>query len=224
MELEVLGTNSAFAKDGLTVSMLLWMSDDEAVLIECGFPVFQELLRRNLAGKIKTVLLSHTHQDHAGSAVALIEYRYNVLGEKTAVGGIDWTDLLKLCDGADFADMILPLPEHLRVETIDVPHAKGMECRALCINEKLFYSGDTSVSLLDTPLAGKAEIIFHDAHKTGNAGHVSVHGLAQAEPSVKAKTWLTHYLPQDYELMSRKAKEAGLAGAARSSQRFKINF
>ena len=49
MKLEVLGTNSAFVKNGVNNSFILWRNEDGGVLLDCGYTVFQELMRKNYA-------------------------------------------------------------------------------------------------------------------------------------------------------------------------------
>lgn len=84
MKLEVLGTNAAFAKEGVNNSFILWDNDGLGILLDCGFSVYQALLEKGYAEKLKAVLVSHLHQDHCGSLVNLLDYRYKVLGQTTA--------------------------------------------------------------------------------------------------------------------------------------------
>ena len=210
MRLEVLGTNSAFVKDGVTNSFILWKDDDNGILLDCGYSVFQELLRKNYADKIKTILLSHQHQDHAGSAVTLLEYRYNVLHQKTAIGGA-WDNLIRYADGADPQEMVCPL--NIKCEAIEVPHAKNMACFALFVEDYLLYSGDSAISLLDTPQARKAKIIIHDISLSGGA-IVNINELGKAPAEIKAKTYVSHYRPEDFEKISQLTQKLALAAPA----------
>ncbi len=218
MKLEVLGTNSAFAKKGVNNSFVLWRDDGRGILLDCGYSVFQCLLDKGYADKIDTVLLSHQHQDHAGSAVTLVEYRNNMLGRKTAVGGA-WGKLLQTADGVNAAQMIEPLDVEL--QTFEVPHAKGMECLALYVADKVLYSGDTAVSVLDTEAARKAQSIIHDVSLNGGA-IVKIDNLAAAAPEIKAKTYVSHYRPQDYEELCARAQKAGLAGVLQPGKIFAL--
>ncbi len=218
MELEVLGTNSAFVKNGVNNSFILWRSADDGILLDCGYSVFQELRNKDYAGKVNTVLLSHQHQDHAGSAVTLVEYRNNVLGKKTAVGGA-WEKLLQTADGIHAAEMTQP--PTIKLETFTVPHAKGLECLALFIENSLLYSGDSAVSILDTTQARQAKMIIHDVSLTGGA-IVKIDELGKAAPEIKAKTYVSHYRPQDYEELCRRAAKAGLAGVLQPGNKFNL--
>lgn len=218
MKLEVLGTNSAFVKNGVNNSFILWRNEDDGVLLDCGYTVFQELVRKNYAEKVNTLLLSHQHQDHAGSAVTLLEYRNNILGKKTAIGGA-WDRLLQTADGIHAAEMTVPL--EIELETFIVPHAKGLECLALFVENTLLYSGDSAISILDTPQARQAKMIIHDVSLTGGA-IVKVDDLASAAPEIKAKTYVSHYRPEDYEELVRRVEKAGLAGVLQQGMNLRL--
>ena len=222
MKIEILGSGSAFAKNTTNSSVLLWLEKDNAVLFDCGFNVFPVILEKEYAKFINTILLSHTHQDHCGSAVALLEYRHNILKQKTFVCGVSWEKLLRLCDGNDAFDMVVQAKKGLKIETMEVPHAKGMDCKALFVEEALLYSGDTSLSLLDSPFAQKAKIIIHDVHKSGNSGHVGLDELGKATLEMKAKTYLTHYAPQDYDFLEDKARKLGFAGLVKPGMKIEL--
>ena len=218
MKLEVLGTNSAFAKKGVNNSFVLWRDDGRGILLDCGYSVFQHLLDQGYADKRDTILLSHQHQDHAGSAVTLVEYRNNMLGCKTAIGGA-WGNLLQNADGVCAEQMTIPMD--IAVETFIVPHAKGMECVALYVADKVLYSGDTAVSVLDSEQAQKAKLIIHDVSLNGGA-IVKIDALAGAAPEIKAKTYVSHYRPQDYEELCIRAQKAGLAGVLQPKMIFNL--
>ena len=222
MKLEIIGTNSAFAKNGPTTSIMVWDDDGKGILLDCGAPIFQHLLSLGYADKIKAVLLSHTHQDHCGSAVTLAEYAFQVLGRPLTIGGVKWDKLLKLCDGDDYPEKVRPFDGSFCLESWEVPHAKGMECRALLVGGKVLFSGDTAISLLNTPQAEKAQIIIHGAHLKGTPNLVAIAKLGDAPAEIRAKTWLIHYLPADYEKMAETAKKYGLAGVAKPGMVFEL--
>lgn len=223
MKLEILGTGSAFAKNAINCSIIWWRGENEGILLDCGFSVFPALRMKSYAEKISAVLLTHTHQDHCGSAVTLLEYRSKVLGAETIIGGIkNWDKLLKLCSGTADMDKVHFFNQEFALQTFEVPHAQNMECRALFVDNKLLYSGDTAISLLNTPQAKEAKIIIHDASKGHNPLHASIKDLAEAPEEIKQKTYLIHYLPQDYDEIATTAKEVGLAGVVRPGDIFEF--
>lgn len=224
MQIEVIGTSGAFAP-GPNVSMIIWPQKkrQNGILFDCGFSVFPELLRRGLLSSIDTVVLSHAHQDHCGSAVTLAEYRDQIDNRKIAAGGIDWQPLLTLCDGDAGSERVRPLPADFPLQTFAVPHVTGMECLALFYNHKFLYSGDTSVSLLETPQAAEADLIIHDAALRGNPFHCGLKKLAEAPEEIKAKTWVTHYHPKDLEDYKKLCQEYGLGGVLQPGMIFSLS-
>lgn len=222
MKLEVLGTGSAFIKEGMTTSLLLWPNDNEAILLDCGYPIFQKIMRRGLTEKVKNILLTHTHQDHCGSAITLLEYRYYIEKQTTGIGGVSWQKLLELCEATGYEQKIHDVETAIELETFEVPHAVGMECRALFLGNKVLYSGDCAISLLGRKEAELAKIIIHDASLTANPAHVFIKELAEAPDNIKAKTYLIHYLPEKFEEIEHLAKEYGFAGVAKAGDVFEV--
>lgn len=222
MKLEIIGAYSAFVKTGTTTSMVVWTDDGKGILLDCGYSVFQRLCDLGYTQKIGTILLSHMHQDHCGSAVTLLEYNYFMNNHPMAIGGVSWDRLLQLCEGEGYESKITELPDTIKVETFEVPHAKNMECKAIMVNDSVLYSGDTAISILDTSQAKKAKIIIHDAGLQPNHLHASISMLSDAPAEIKAKTYFIHYLPQNYEGIAAKAKELGFGGVVKSGDVFEI--
>lgn len=222
MQLEVLGTNAAFAKEGTTNSFILWKYENDGILLDCGFSVYQELLKKNYADKINTVLISHLHQDHSGSLVNLLDYRFKILNRTTSVGGTPTDKFLQLHSGTGWEAKIHTFPENVSYTKFEVPHAKGMECYALFVEDKLLYSGDSASSVLSRPEAQAAKMIIHDVSLGKGGIIISVDELADATPEVKAKTFLSHYLPKDYDLLAAKAQALGFAGVLKAGDKFEL--
>ncbi len=222
MKLEVLGTNAAFAKDGITNSFILWKYENDGILLDCGFSVFHALLQKNYADKINTVLISHLHQDHSGSLINFLDYRFKVLNRTTSVGGTNIDRFIQIHSGNGWEDKLHSFPENLNYKRIEVPHAKGMECYALFVENKLLYSGDSAVSILTTPEAQTAKMIIHDTSLTRGGIIVSIDELAEASPEIKAKTFLSHYLPKDYDTLAEKAARYGFGGVLKSGDVFEL--
>lgn len=223
MKLEIIGGGSAFAKDRTNTSLILWQKDGAGILLDCGYNVYPRLQDLGYIDKIKAVLLSHTHQDHCGSAVTLLEDIYAKRHLPLIIGGVSWKKLLQLCEGDGAEEKIRLSDGECELETFAVPHAKGMECVALFVENKVLYSGDTAVSILDTPQAAAAQIIIHDTALRPGLIHVYIKELAQAPLDIKKKTYLIHYLPQDYEKLCLLAKEHGFGGVAKAGDIFEID-
>ncbi len=221
MRLEVLGTNSAFAPTGVNNSFILWKNEENGILLDCGFGVFAELMRKDYAKNIHTLLLSHLHQDHCGSAVNFLDYRFKILKQKTALGGTPTDEFLRLHSGDDWQEKISDLHD-IALKTFAVPHAKGMECCALFVENRLLYSGDSAISLLDREEAFDAEMIIHDVSLAANGAIVDIEALGNAAPEIRTKTFVSHYHPKDYDTLAQKASSLGLGGVLKAGDFFDI--
>jgi ribonuclease BN (tRNA processing enzyme) len=227
MFIEVIGANAAFTPSGMNTSFIIWKDKDktDGVLVDCGFTILPELLKKGYVGSVKTVLLSHLHQDHCGSVITLLQCRTMQHKQKTMIGGTDWTPLLKTCLGPEdkHGEFITPFDNSFSLEKIHTQHIPGyMENDALFIMDKILYTGDCNTSLLETEQALKAKVIIHDAMLTPNRAHATVDEMAKAPAEVKAKTWLTHYETKDEELIKKAVEENGFAGYIKSGQIIEI--
>ena len=90
------------------------------------------------------------------------------------------------------------------------------------VNEKLYYSGDSAISLLDTPAAAKAEMIIHDVSLSKGGIIVSIDELNKAPADIKAKTFVSHYLPKDYDALTEKVQQYGLGGVLKPGDVFEL--
>ncbi len=221
MQVEIIGANSALAEDGLNSSLLI-RDESMTILADCGYNIYPRLQLLGYVENITAVLLSHLHQDHCGSAVTLLEDIVLTQKRSVYIGGTDWTPLLQACEENGFANRLMTGDCPFELETLSVPHSKGMDCRALFIGGELLYSGDTAISLLDTPQAQKASLIVHDASLRCGIPHAYIKDMAGAPAEIKAKTILTHYLPQSYHEMATAAKKYGFKGVARAGDVFEI--
>ena len=221
MEVEIIGANSAFAAEGLNSSLFI-RHLDQFIVADCGYNIYPRLKELGFTSTINAVLLSHLHQDHCGSAVTLLEDILLNQKRQVYIGGTDWQPLLKACEESGFADLLMTENLPFELETIKVPHGKGMDCRALFINRRLLYSGDSAISLLDTPQAAAAALIVHDAGMKSGIPHAYIQDLAKARPEIKAKTLLIHYLPQNYRQLAAMAKDYGFKGVARAGDIYSL--
>jgi len=79
----VIGDGGAFDAFKVNSSFLI-ETDDGSILYDCGYNVFQELLRiehiedEKIIDKINTIIISHDDDDHMGSVKSFIFYKYFV--------------------------------------------------------------------------------------------------------------------------------------------------
>lgn len=80
MKIQFIGTGGAFDV-AFGNSAAIVEHDGLRVLLDCGHSVFPELVRKGLVDTLDAVLLTHLHDDHAGSLSTLIFY-YNLVLKK----------------------------------------------------------------------------------------------------------------------------------------------
>ncbi len=225
MKVKILGCGS-----GLDLSLgntsVLVSNEGKNTLIDCGYTVLPKLFDLGIQDSIDNVFISHVHNDHAGSLCALLEYNCFVRGKKTRLGGVDLKPYLDMV-GPTMWDMAVEKEEFEGVELIKTEHVPNMESVGALFFGKLFYSGDTGYSLLDSELAKRAEVIIHEAFisdmllagKKNEYIHVGMETLANStDAETRAKTWITHYSRRNQELLKDMCSNLGFAGLLEPGQ------
>jgi len=221
MKLEIIGADSAF--NGLNTAFFFRDDAGRGVLIDCGFTVFPELIRRNMAKDVDVVLISHMHADHTGSLCTLAVWRRLKLGKKIIVGGTDVTELFKVQGVLPDDFVTLPDDDLLNVKTIRTGHIpKYGYNNALFIAGRILYSGDTNESVLNTEYAHSADIIIHETCLNTSSAHTTLELLNQAAPEIKAKTWLIHVPTHERAEVEKLAAEMGFAGVCKNEQTIEV--
>jgi len=215
MRVEVLGCGSAFAPELGNSSFIVW-AGEEGILFDCGGDVFSKLKNNNYLNKIKTVVISHLHGDHAGSLDTLIFWNYFILKNKLNI----------ICGDRNFLenylytmDPILPdlftSEPHPLVGLRSVPHYhKKMSMPHFSCAANIgvfFFSGDTSIAQKsDMPM------MFHEVSfspKYEGTVHTHYEDLAKVlSPEERAKCWLYHVNAGDFEKHNKKVVEDGFRG------------
>ena len=222
MKIEIIGADSAF--DGLNTSFFFYDKIGRGVLVDCGFTVFPELIKRGIAKNIDVALISHLHADHTGSLCTLGVWMRLVQKRKILVGGTDVSELFKV-QGVSPNDFdILPSDDPLNIKTIKTGHIPEYGYNnALFIADKVLYSGDTNESLLGTEYAKQAKIIIHETCLNTPSAHTTIELLNGADPEIKSKTWLTHIPTNERDKIERLAQKMGFAGVCKNGQTIDID-
>ncbi len=73
--IQFVGTGGAFdVAQGNSAAIVRWQ--DKNILIDCGYTVYTALRAKNLVDTLDAVLITHLHDDHAGSLSTLLYHRY----------------------------------------------------------------------------------------------------------------------------------------------------
>lgn len=239
MKIEILGVGTGLCPELGNVSFLVWDdTESRAVLFECGSTVYPSLRKmevcggRNIMAKIVAVFVSHGHSDHIGSLDMLLSYRRIVLGQKTVLAGLEPDDFFKLC--ALDKELFVTKNHTDTFRLYRTEHFPAMDSWACLWNEVILYSGDSGRSMLRTSAAEKAKLIIHEVTlktikyrdscgETDFCVHAGIDDLYQnSTAEIRAKTWLTHYAPQEKDELQLQTKEYGFAGLLEPGQI--INF
>jgi len=223
MKLEILGTGGGNTPEYGNTSFLIWNENDtEALLMDCGYTVYPYLKNleavsgREIISKIKTVAISHLHDDHVGSFGALLTHRWLLQKSKIKTAGVSLDDYLRIILSSHARIGIDGIDK--RVLSIPTSHEDDMPSCALYF-EGVLYSGDTNKSILGLSEAKNAKIIIHEARLNDFHTHTNIEKLAQSAPSdILAKTWLIHYSTKMRDKIQLRAKELGFAGACSQGQ------
>lgn len=154
MKIQFIGTGGAFDVEYGNSAAILTVSGQN-ILIDCGHSVFPELVKSGLADTIDAVILTHLHDDHAGSLSSLILYHQIVLNKgkvKIIYQDEAFRDQIYnfLCFSLGKPEKrmeFVPLSDFPMLGVVDThgQHVVGMQSWALYANSpdsSLVYSGD----------------------------------------------------------------------------------
>ncbi|ANS76548.1 MBL fold metallo-hydrolase [Paenibacillus yonginensis] len=217
LQLQMLGTGSAFAKKNYNNNALL-LGDDFTLMIDCGItaPASLYQLGKNF-GDIDACLITHIHGDHVGG-LEEFGFQCKFIYQKRPVLYIAetlvkplWENTLKGAMGEEGVDSldaffdVRPLKEGqtyelfkgLTVEIFRTPHMPGKNSYSLLLNGDVFYSADMTFQPdLVYKLVNERGVrrIFHECQLTGQgAVHTTLEELKSFPEPIKAMISLMHY-------------------------------
>lgn len=144
--LKFLGSDSGF---GINNNSAYIEEKGKLTIIDCGFTVFTQIKKKFDLNKYKeiNVIITHLHNDHAGSLSQLILYSYFIFNKKVNV--------ISMCSKIKEYLDITGTPEDAytlynkfeNVEFIRTEHTRYLDSYGfkLCVNgKKIVYTGDTN--------------------------------------------------------------------------------
>ena len=218
LELQMIGTGSAFAKKYFNNNALL-KDGDFTLLIDCGVtaPLALHQLNKSFAD-VDAVLITHIHADHVGGLEELAfkmkftfqrkiklyiaESLTSILWEHSLKGGLyqageitSLEDLFEVCPLTPNEPYFIS--EHICLELIPTEHIPGKKSYSLYLNNQIFYSSDMiyNPELLKYLVQERScGMIFHDCQLEGRGEvHTTLDELMKLPEDIRKITYLMHY-------------------------------
>ena len=185
--------NSAYIEDG-----------KKFILIDCGFTVFNKIKKFNFNKyESMNVIITHLHNDHAGSLSQFILYMWYVFGKKVNVVSMckDIEKYLEITGTPKEAFEIEK--ENSYIKFIKTEHVKEIDAYGFKIsinNKKIIYTGDTNTIEPFIPYINDADELYIDVSKNGGV-HIKIDNVMEylrKIAEVGTKVYLMHVDDKSY--------------------------
>lgn len=180
-------------------------TNDNLIIIDCGYTVFRQVKEKFDLDKYKQIkiIITHLHNDHAGSLSQMILYLWFVHKKKTIViskcknmkkyleitGTPD--EAYKLVDGTDEVEFI---------STTHVQHLDSYGFKMKINNKIIIYTGDTNTLEPFIPFLNNIDELYVDISKNGGA-HLKFEDIIKELEKIKnmgIKIFLMHIDDKEY--------------------------
>lgn len=186
--LKFLGSDSGF---GINNNSAYIEEKGKLTIIDCGFTVFTQIKKKFDLNKYKeiNVIITHLHNDHAGSLSQLILYSYFIFNKKVNV-------ISKCSKIKEYLD-ITGTPEDAytlynkfeNVEFIRTEHTRYLDSYGfkLCVNgKKIVYTGDTNILEPFIKYTNDIDEFYVDVSRYGGA-HLKIDDVIEKLREIKKK-------------------------------------
>lgn len=165
--LTFLGGDSGFGENNTSAYYIM---DNKLILIDCGFAIFSKVKNMLQDFDEIDVIITHLHNDHAGTLSQLIMYVYFILGKTVNV--------ISKCERIyDYLDITGTPKESYNiynsteyVELIKTEHVKELDSYGMNLkinNKNIIYTGDTCSLNSFIPYIDNADELYVDISKNG---------------------------------------------------------
>ena len=199
--LNFLGKDSGFGKNS---NSAYFETDEELIIIDCGFSVFEKVKEKFDLSKYSSikVIITHLHNDHAGSLSQLILYCWYVFNKKVTV--------LSKSENIEKYLEITGTPRESYelksdyIEFIKTDHVKYLDAYGFYIklnNKGIVYTGDTNTIEPFLPFIEIADELYIDVSKYKSDAHLNINDVIDKLKEFKEKgkkIILMHLDDKDY--------------------------
>lgn len=198
--LNFIGSDSGFGNNNTSAYII---KDNKFILIDCGFTVFNKIKDIIVNYDDIDILISHLHNDHAGSLSQIILYLYYVYNKKVRIVSkcekikeylyiTDVTeDMYTLVDSTDY------------LEIIKTKHGKTIDAYGFKLNinnKKIIYTADTISLDLFLPYMDDIDELYTDcsAHNEAHPNIDSIKDILDNLSKKGIKIYLIHTDDKEY--------------------------
>ena len=162
--LNFLGRDSGFGKNN---NSAFFETDKELIIIDCGITVFEKIKGKFDLSKYDSikVIITHLHNDHAGSLSQFILYSWFIYNKKVTV--------LSKCEKIkEYLEITGTIAEAYDIkqdiEFIETEHVENLDAYGFYANfngKNIVYTGDTNTIEPFIPYIEKADELYIDVSK-----------------------------------------------------------
>ena len=170
--LSFLGRDSGFGKNN---NSAFYETEKELIIIDCGITVFEKVKEKFDLSKYDSIkiIITHLHNDHAGSLSQLILYCWFIHHKKVTVLSKceKIKEYLDITGTNEEAYEIKQNIEFIKTEHVDNLDAYGFY---ICLNGKnIVYTGDTNTIEPFIPYIEKSDELYIDVSRYGGV-HIKI--------------------------------------------------
>jgi len=169
--LTFLGRDSGFGEKN---NSAYFEDNNNLFLIDCGFTVFQDLKNNFDLSKYSTIsiIITHLHNDHAGSLSQLLLYLWFVLKKKANVitNCVNMKQFLDITGTpSNSYELLNHFPNLEFIKTEHTPYLDAYGFKLNVNNRNILYTGDTNTLEPFMPFMNNCDELYVDVSKFGGA-------------------------------------------------------
>ena len=163
--------------------------ENKLIIIDCGITVFNTLKRKFDFTKYNDIeiIITHLHNDHAGSLSQLILYLWYIYNIKAKVISAckNIKEYLRITGTPDEAYTLTNTDTN--IQFIETEHVKEIDCYGFLLkvdNKTIIYTGDTKTLVPFLPYIDDADELYVDVSKNGGV-HLKIDDIMQDLRKIK---------------------------------------